>query len=41
MILIAALELSHKTAFFAPLLIASIPIAPLPENKSNTSASYI
>ena len=39
--LIASLELSQKVADFAPLLIASIPSAPLPANKSNTSLSTI
>ena len=31
---VASFDLSHNTTFFAPLLTASIPIAPLPENKS-------
>lgn len=38
---IAFLELSQLTAHFAPRLILSIAKAPLPENKSKTSDSYI
>ena len=38
---IASIELSQNVADFAPLLIASIPIAPLPANKSNTFLSCI
>jgi len=37
----ASFDLSHKTAFFAPLLKHSNPIAPLPANKSSTVASSI
>ena len=33
-IFIASFDLSHKIAFLAPLLTASKPMAPLPENKS-------
>ena len=33
-IFIASFDLSHNITFFAPLLAASNPIAPLPENTS-------
>ena len=36
---IASFELSHNIAFFAPLLAASNPIAPLPANKSRNTLS--
>ena len=41
MIFIASFDLSHKTAFSAPRLKNSKPIAPLPANKSNTLAPSI
>ena len=41
MIFMASFELSHKTALLDPLLKNSSPIAPLPENKSNTVESSI
>jgi len=37
--LIASLDLSHNITFSAPLLAASIPIAPLPANKSRNTLS--